>query len=111
MSGRGRRGVALVELVSGAGMLLLLVALQLPALTKAREAARRSQCVNNLKQIALATHNYVATNDVFPMSAVVGPGPGTGQGCFTQILPYMEQVAVYNAYNFWLENAHAANRT
>ena len=111
MSGRGRRGLALVELVSGTGMVLLLVALQLPALNKAREAARRAQCVNNLKQIALATHNYVATDDVFPMSAVVGPGHGNGHGCFAQILPYMEQAAVYNAYNFWLENWHAANRT
>ncbi len=111
MKGRGRRGLALVELVSGTGMVLLLVALQLPALTRARQAARRSQCVNNLKQIAIATHNYAAANDVFPMSAVVGPGHGTGQGCFAQILPFMEQTAVYNAYNFWLENWHVANRT
>jgi prepilin-type processing-associated H-X9-DG protein len=111
MRGRGRRGLALVEVVAGCGMLLLLVALQLPAIARAREAARRSQCVNNLKQIALATHNYVSVTDVYPMSAVVGPGRGNGQGCFTQILPYMEQSPVFNAYNFALENWHAANTT
>ena len=111
MSGRGRRGLALIEVVAGSGMLLLLVALQLPAIARAREAARRAQCVNNLKQIALATHNYIATVDTFPMSGVVGPGHGNGQGCFTLLLPYMEQVAVYNAYNFALENWHVANAT
>ena len=64
MSGRRRRGLALIEVVSGAGTLLLLVALQLPAITEAREAARRSRCVNNLKQIALATHNYVDVTEI-----------------------------------------------
>jgi prepilin-type processing-associated H-X9-DG protein len=108
---RGRRGLALIELVAGIAVVLILVALQLPALTKAREAARRAQCVNNLKQIALATHNYNSVNDSYPMSAVVGPGHGNGHGCFTILLPYMEQAALYNGYNFALENWHAANRT
>ena len=108
---REHRGFALIELVSGIGIVLVLVALQLPAINKAREAARRAQCVNNMKQMAIATHNYVATYSTYPMSAVVGPGHGNGQGYFTQILPYMEQTPLFNAYNFWLENWHAANST
>lgn len=106
-----RRGLALIELVAGTGVVLVLVALQLPAVAGAREAARRARCVNNLKQIALATHNYEAVNRSFPMSAVVGPGHGNGQGCFTILLPYMEQAPLYNAYNFALEDWHAANTT
>ncbi len=111
MRGHKRRGFALIELVSGTGAVLLLVALALPAIDEAREAARRAQCTNNLKQIGLATHNYIAVFDSFPMSAVVGPGQGNGQGCFTLILPFLEQTAGYNAYNFCLENWHDANTT
>lgn len=111
MRGRDRRGFTLIELVAGTGLVLLLVALQLPAIQQAREAARRAQCVNNLKQIGLATQNYLSILETYPMSAVVGPGRGNGQGCFSLILPFMEQVAVYNAYNFSLENWHAANGT
>ena len=111
MRERRRSGLALIELVSASAILMLLVAFQFPALMRSREAARRSQCVNNLKQIGLATHNYVDVFGAYPMSAVVGSGHGNGQGCFTQILPYLEQVAVYNAYNFSLENSHLANTT
>jgi prepilin-type processing-associated H-X9-DG protein len=111
MTDRDRRGFAPIELVTGVGVLLTLVALQLPQVEQARESARRSQCVRNMRQIALAMHNYHSANDVFPMSAVVGPGHGVGQGCWTQLLPYMEQQAVFNAYNFDLENWHVANAT
>ncbi|HEY2155244.1 MAG TPA: DUF1559 domain-containing protein [Isosphaeraceae bacterium] len=107
----GRRGLALIELVSGIGAVLLLVALQVPALNKAREAARRAQCVNNLKQISLAAHNYLTVTLAFPMSAVVGPGHGNGHGCFALLLPYMEQSPLFNTCNFHLETWHAANRT
>ncbi len=108
---RGRRGLALVELVAGIGAILLLVALQLPALAKAREAARRAQCVNNLKLIALATTNYIVVTTAFPMSNVVGPGHGNGHGCFALLLPYMEQSPLYNTCNFDLETWDAANST
>ncbi len=109
---RRKHGLALIELVSASAILMLFVAFQLPAFMRSREAARRSQCVNNMKQIGLALHNYHSSNDSLPMSAVAGGiGHGTGQGCFTQLLPYMEQTAVYNAYNFDLENWHAANST
>ena len=106
-----RRGLALIELVTASAMLTLLVAFQLPAIVRAREAARRAQCTNNLKQLALATHNYVAIHDSYPMSAVFGRGHGNGNGCFTALLPYMEQTALYNAYNFSVENWHSANST
>jgi prepilin-type processing-associated H-X9-DG protein len=111
MSIRRRRGLALIELVTGTGVILVLVALQLPGLQQARESARRSQCVNNMKQMGLALHNYHSANDSFPMSAVAGPGHGTGHSGFMLVMPYMEQTAVYNAYNFSLENWHVANKT
>ena len=111
MSNRGRRGFALIELVTGIGVVLVLVALQLPGIQQARESARLQQCVNNMRQMGLALHNYHSVNDTFPMSAVAGPGHGNGHSGFMQIMPYMEQVAVYNAYNFWLENWHVANNT
>jgi hypothetical protein len=111
MRERRRSGLALIELVSASAILMLLVAFQLPALIRSREAARRSQCTNNLKMLGLATHNYLSAMDAFPMSAVIGPGHGNGQGCFTLLLPFLEQTAVYNAYNFDLENSHLANTT
>jgi hypothetical protein len=111
MRDRERRGLALVEMVTGVGVLLTLVALQLPALQRSREAARRSQCVNNMKQLGLAMHNYNAVVGTFPMSNVIGPGHGNGHSCFTMLLPYMEQAPAYNLYNFHLEDWHVANRT
>jgi prepilin-type processing-associated H-X9-DG protein len=111
MNCRDRRGFAPIELVTGAGVLLTLVALQLPLLQQARESARRTRCTNNMKQIALAMLNYNDANGTLPMSAVAGPGHGVGAGCWTALLPYMEQTAVYNAYNFDQDNWHSANRT
>jgi prepilin-type processing-associated H-X9-DG protein len=111
MGNRGRRGLALIELVTGTGVLLVLVALQLPGIQQAREAARRQQCKNNMMQMGLAMANYESSNGVFPMSAVAGPGRGVGHSGFAAMLPFQEQVAVYNAYNFSLENWHAANNT
>jgi prepilin-type processing-associated H-X9-DG protein len=67
--------------------------------------------VNNLKQIALATHNYSAANASLPLSMAIGEGHGNGQSVFTCILPYAEQVRLYNAYNFHVENWEVANHT
>jgi prepilin-type processing-associated H-X9-DG protein len=111
MRERDRRGFALVEMATGVGVLLTLVALQLPALQRSRDAARRAQCTNNMKQLGLALHNYHAVNLVFPMSNVLGPGHGNGQSCFACLLPFMEQSPTYNLYNFHLEVWHDANRT
>jgi prepilin-type N-terminal cleavage/methylation domain-containing protein len=107
-----RGGITLVELLVVVAVIGVLLAILLPAVQDARAAARANSCVNNLKQIALGLHNYNAANESFPMSQTLGSeGHGNGHSVFMAILPYMEQVAVYNAYNFFLENWHAANNT
>jgi prepilin-type processing-associated H-X9-DG protein len=76
----------------------VLVAILLPAVQSAREAARRAQCVNNLKQIGLALHNYHAANNAFPSSAITDP---KGKPLFSwrvAILPYIEQQGLYNRF-------------
>src|SRR5690606_20466187 len=91
-----RRGFTLIELLVVIAIIGVLIALLLPAVQAAREAARRSQCSNNLKQIALGFHNYHDTHQVFP--------PGANSCCWgTWLLyglPYVEQQALYNAWNF-----------
>jgi type II secretory pathway pseudopilin PulG len=84
----------------------ILIALLLPAVQAAREAARRSQCSNNLKQIGLALQNYHDTNKVFPAVAIFGAWPGTTPPAgrhhtwLSAILPHMEQGPLYNQINF-----------
>ena len=104
------RGFTLIELLVVIAIIAVLIALLLPAVQSAREAARRAQCINNLKQIALAAHNYENAIGSFPMGNVVFnvTADGFGAACtyqkfysaFAYILPYMEQGAGYNAYNF-----------
>ena len=97
MSGSIRRAFTLVELLVVIAVIGILVALLLPAIQAAREAARRSQCKNNLKQIGLALHNYESTRGSFPPGFVSkatalneeGPGPGWGWGA--HILPHLEE--------------------
>jgi prepilin-type processing-associated H-X9-DG protein len=97
------------------GIIAVLIALLLPAVQMAREAARRSQCKNNLHQIGVALHNYQSSHGVLP-SSVVGTSGGAAQNhslhtWLTMILPYVEQDVLYNGYNFSLRYSHATNAT
>src|ERR1700742_2751854 len=98
------RAFTLVELLVVIAIIGILVAMLLPAVQAARESARRSQCLDNMKQIGLALHNYHDVNNSFPTMSLWGNGyPQTGttaQGPWHytwlfSILPYMEQQAIY----------------
>ena len=98
-----RRGFTLIELLVVIAIIAILIALLLPAVQQAREAARRTQCKNNLKQIGLALHNYHDSHLVFPTSHFVGnvlrPGYDfTHWAWASMILPYVDQAPLYNRF-------------
>jgi prepilin-type N-terminal cleavage/methylation domain-containing protein/prepilin-type processing-associated H-X9-DG protein len=100
-----RRGFTLIELLVVIAIIAVLIALLLPAVQSAREAARRAQCTNNLKQIALAMHNYHDVVGSFPPGAINNAGwNGLWWNWPAFILPQMEQTALYNSINFSLWN-------
>ncbi|MCA9157483.1 MAG: DUF1559 domain-containing protein [Pirellulaceae bacterium] len=112
---RSRRAFTLVELLVVIALIGILVGLLLPAVQAAREAARRMQCSNNLKQLGLAMLNYESTYRNFPSNnpLVVRPGDGLRyvQGPWTiAILPFMEQTATYNQWNPNLGFSEGTNR-
>ena len=89
-------GFTLVELLVVIAIIGILVGLLLPAVQAAREAARRMQCTNNLKQIGLAMHNYHDTYRSFPIGHhFPGQGNGTGWTWTYSILPFIEQSSLY----------------
>ena len=91
-----RRGFTLIELLVVIAIIAILIALLLPAVQQAREAARRSQCKNNVKQIGLALHNYHDTFRAFPAAFYRGTTTSPGWGWVAMILPYIDQAPLYN---------------
>ncbi len=101
---QGRRSAfTLIELLVVIAIIAVLIALLLPAVQSAREAARRIQCTNNLKQIGLACHNYVSSNNVYPSQSVQNTATWSWEPSWVAaILPMMEQTPAYNSINFSL---------
>ena len=102
-----RRGFTLIELLVVIAIIAVLIALLLPAVQQAREAARRTQCKNNLSQIGLALHNYLMSYQTLPPGTQNPSGPitsveggGYHMGWITQILPYLDQTAAADKIDF-----------
>ena len=119
-----RRGFTLIELLVVIAIIAVLVALLLPAVQQAREAARKTQCKNNLKQMGLALHNYESTFTVFPPSCTSGlnlgawfynpadpTNPVTHLHSFASlILPYIEGGNIYNTIDYNVSSMDVSNR-
>src|SRR6516165_2560236 len=98
-------GFTLIEVLAAVAIIGVLVALLLPAVQSARDAARRAQCTNNLKQIGLAMHNYISANDALPTMYIIYSPVGawnTAQAFspLARMLPFLEQGQIYNTINF-----------
>ena len=97
VSSRRSRGFTLIELLVVIAIIAILIALLLPAVQQAREAARRTECKNHMKQIGLALHNYESAFKCFPFGQ---GGTGNRYSAISQLLPYFDQANVYNRIDF-----------
>lgn len=102
---RYRAGFTLIELLVVIAIIAVLVAILLPAVQQAREAARRSQCQNNLKQLGIAVHNYNETIGILPPGAFWQPATAPAISMYhgsilVHLLPYVDQAGLYNQINF-----------
>jgi prepilin-type N-terminal cleavage/methylation domain-containing protein/prepilin-type processing-associated H-X9-DG protein len=113
-------GFTLVELLVVIAIIGILVGLLLPAVQQIREAARRTQCLNNLKQLALASHNYESARKRLPhglyqnsnrTAAGLPTAPYWGYSVFVELLPYMEQTSTFDSWSFVDTNAGALSNT
>lgn len=109
-----RSGFTLIELLVVIAIIAVLIALLLPAVQQAREAARRTQCKNNLKQIGLTVHNFEGTYTWLPSSLRPASSAASSVrfAALTQLLPYLDQSNIYNQYNQaynWDDTAHPTN--
>lgn len=122
MAVQAKRGFTLVELLVVIAIIGILVGLLLPAVQAIREAARRTQCLNNLKQLGLALHNYESAYKLLPESrwspngssnytipAAIGAGTSSWGSWSVNILPFIEQVAIADTYNYKVEWFNAVN--
>ena len=108
-AGRQRTGFTLIELLVVIAIIAILIALLLPSVQQAREAARRTQCKNSLKQLGIAMHNYHDVHGTFPPSMIYG---STGQhsrwwSWNVMLLPQMDRANIFNALDINIDGLFA----